>query len=107
MSELLFAKKDERKKLNTDACRECETYWKSVPEELRPKRMEESCRHRFKYAAPPTPEHYWSINFPNTQECVERGYGGVLPENDDDGKRAKRRKRPLQLIKKESSFDND
>lgn len=62
--------------------------------------MENSCRHRAKYQAPPTPEHYWSVAFPNTQECVERGYGGIVAQNDkdDDISKRPRRKRPLKLI---------
>ena len=71
-----------------------------MPEDKRPKRMEESCRHRAKYQAPATPEHYWSIGFPTTQECIERGYGGVVAINDMDdsmGKKRPRRKRPLEL----------
>ncbi|CAF0721636.1 unnamed protein product [Brachionus calyciflorus] len=93
-------KHDERKKLPTWSCKECETYWNSVPEDKRPKRMEESCRHRAKYQPPATPEHYWSVAFPTTQECIERGYGGVLAQNDRDDEISKRprRKRPLKLI---------
>lgn len=55
--------------------------------------MEESCRHRAKYQAPPTPEHYWSIAFPTTQECIERGYGGVKLVNDNDDNAAVKRPR--------------
>lgn len=71
-----------------------------MPEDKRPKRMEDSCRHRAKYQAPSTPEHFWSISFPSTQKCIERGYGGVQVINDKDdvaGNRP-RRKRPLQLL---------
>jgi len=62
--------------------------------------MDETCRHRAKYQAPPTPEHFWSVAFPTTQECIERGYGGVVAVNDMDdsiGKKRPRRKRPLEL----------
>ena len=55
--------------------------------------MEDTCRHRAKYQAPPTPEHYWSIAFPTTQECIERGYGGVQVVNDKDDAAAKRPRR--------------
>jgi hypothetical protein len=71
--------------------------------------MQETCRHRAKYQAPPTPEHYWSIAFPNTQECIERGYGGVIAKNDDEddlGKRP-RRKRPLKLRETKPNDDDD
>ena len=46
--------------------------------------MNEICRNRAKYQAPATPEHYWTIEFPTREECIERGYGGVLTQNDKD-----------------------
>ena len=33
-----------------------------------------SCRHRAKYAPPSSPEHYWSIDFPDNEELKLRGY---------------------------------
>ena len=30
-------------------------------------------RHRAKYKAPSTPEHFWSVDFPDTMECEKRG----------------------------------
>ena len=75
-----------------------------MPENLRSKQMMDTCRHRNRYQAPPTPEHYWSISFPNTQECIDRGYGGVLAQNDnEDTSKRPRRKRPLKLITKEKN----
>ncbi len=60
--------------------------------------MDDLCRHRAKYQAPDTPEHYWSISFPNTQDCIDRGYGGVLVESEQASSAVKRprRKRPLK-----------
>jgi hypothetical protein len=82
-------------------------YWNSLPEELRPKKMDELCRHRYKYQAPPTPEHYWSIDFPTTQECVQRGYGGAVAQSEkDDPVKRPRRKRPLKLITQANNNDN-
>jgi len=81
-----------------------------LPDESRASRMQESCKHRAKYQAPPTPEHYWSIAFPNTQECIERGYGGVIATNDDAddmGKKRPRRKRPLRLRQNLLNEQND
>jgi hypothetical protein len=83
-----------------------EKYWNSVPEAQRPQRIEDSCRHRAKYQAPATPEHYWSISFPTTQECVERGYGGAVTEPEDPAAKRPRRKRPLQLISNEQGNQN-
>ena len=39
----------------------------------RDRRMRAVCRHKAKYAPPDTPEHYWSVGFPDTQECKDRG----------------------------------
>lgn len=66
--------------------------------------MDDMCRHRAKYQAPDTPEHYWSIAFPNTQDCIDRGYGGILvePDKNDSASRRPRRKRPLKLQSNEN-----
>jgi hypothetical protein len=79
-----------------------------VPEAQRPQRIEDSCRHRAKYQLPSTPEHYWSIGFPTTQECIERGYGGVVTHSEPEDPAAKRprRKRPLQLISNDKNKDD-
>ena len=84
-------------------------YWNSLPEDKRPARMDEMCRHRSKYQAPATPEHYWSIEFPTREECIERGYGGVITQTEDDPNLAKRprRKRPLKLITKEKEDEDE
>ena len=83
-------------------------YWKSLPEDKRPERMDEMCRHRAKYQPPATPEHYWSISFPNTQDCIDRGYGGVLIQNDkEDSSKRPRRKRPLKLKEKKNTIEDE
>ena len=68
-------KQAERRKLNAYACRDCEKWFDSLGLTLeeREKRMK-NCKHRAKYQTPSTPEHFWSIGFPDTQECYERGY---------------------------------
>ena len=85
-----------------------------MPEDKRPKNMQENCRHRFKHQPPPTPEHYWDVDFPTTQQCIERGYGGAIAQSKkaDEEAAAKRprRKRPLMLNTKktdEKSGDQD
>ena len=35
------------------------------------------CRHRARHEPPSTPEHFWSVGFPDTQQCEERGEGSV------------------------------
>jgi hypothetical protein len=71
---------------------------------MRPQRMDEACRHRSKYELPPTPEHYWTIAFPTNEECIERGYGGVITQPNEPAKRPRRRK-PLKL--KENNNDTE
>lgn len=50
-------------------------YFKDVglSEEERAERMQQCSRHRARYVPPSTPEHFWSIGFPDTPECEERG----------------------------------
>ncbi len=44
-----------------------------LSEEEKQQRMK-SCRHRSRFAPPPsTPEHYWDVDFPSTQESKKRG----------------------------------
>mgnify|MGYP001810394226 CR=1 FL=1 len=72
--------------------------------------MEDSCRHRSKFAAPSTPEHFWTVEFPTPQECIERGYGGVVTTNDLDdslGSKRPRRKRPLHIITNNNNSKNN
>ena len=68
-------KQAERKKLNAYECHECANWFDSLKldEAERQKRLK-NCRHRLKYQPPNTPEHFWSIGFPDTQQCIERGY---------------------------------
>ncbi|GBN83870.1 hypothetical protein AVEN_57378-1 [Araneus ventricosus] len=53
-------KKNERKRLKAHACSECEKYYAEFPNE----RMQSSSRHRGN-KRPPTPEHYWDLDFPD------------------------------------------
>lgn len=36
--------------------------------------MKNCSRHRSLFDPPQTPEHYWELDFPNTEVCRERGY---------------------------------
>ena len=64
-----------RRRLPARECRECEQWFdaKNLTDAERTEAMK-SCRHRAKYGAPDTPDHFWSIGFPDTQECIQRGY---------------------------------
>ena len=64
-----------------------------LDEEERKRRMAH-CRHKARFAPPDTPEHYWSIGFPDTQECEDRGYLNTTQARPSKA----RRKRPLKKL---------
>ncbi|XP_071510810.1 uncharacterized protein [Diadema antillarum] len=69
-------KRHERQKLKGFDCKECASYYGNLvlsDEELA-ERMKTCSRHRGHYSPPNTPQHYWSIDFPDTPTCMERGY---------------------------------
>ncbi|KAG8199569.1 hypothetical protein JTE90_009408 [Oedothorax gibbosus] len=69
-------KKGDRKQLNGFDCKECEKYYADLglSDKEKKERLKQCSRHRSKYAPPPTPEHFWELEFPDTQECKARGY---------------------------------
>ncbi|KAK3589209.1 hypothetical protein CHS0354_020068 [Potamilus streckersoni] len=91
----VMRKKDERQKLKGHSCKECYEYYKSkgLPEEEITKQIQECSRHRAHYIPPETPEHFWSIGFPDTQECEDRGY--IKVEEERTGPSRFRRRRQL------------
>ncbi|KAL3889904.1 hypothetical protein ACJMK2_002224 [Sinanodonta woodiana] len=91
----VIRKKDERQKLTGHSCKECYEYYKSkgLPEEDITKQIQDCSRHRAHYVPPETPEHFWSIGFPDTQECEDRGY--IKVEEEKTGPSRYRRRREL------------
>jgi hypothetical protein len=81
------------------ACSMCRNYWLSLPEELRHKQGLH-CRHR-KRPLVQSPEHFWSLGIPNTQTCIQRGYGGVLPPNKPIERPRRPRRQQQRLFKAE------
>ncbi|XP_038051402.1 DNA endonuclease RBBP8-like [Patiria miniata] len=69
-------KHDDRQKLKGFGCKECEAFYGdlSLTESQRDKRMKMCSRHRAQFSPPNTPAHYWSVGFPDTQTCLQRGY---------------------------------
>ncbi|GBN25922.1 DNA endonuclease RBBP8 [Araneus ventricosus] len=69
-------KKSERKQLTGFECKECEKYFADLglSEEEKRERLNKCSRHRAKFPPPATPEHFWELDFPDTQECKARGY---------------------------------
>ncbi|ESO87806.1 hypothetical protein LOTGIDRAFT_234831 [Lottia gigantea] len=95
-------KQDERRKLKGHSCKECYEYYKltGMSDEEIQNRIQDCSRHRADYIPPSTPEHFWSIGFPDTQECQERGYAQVERNTKPSSYRRKR-----QLQKKFKSKD--
>ncbi|CAF2843826.1 unnamed protein product [Rotaria sp. Silwood2] len=88
------------------ACPMCRNYWLGLPEELRHKQGLK-CRHR-KRPVVHTPEHFWSLGIPNTQTCIQRGYGGVLPPDKPiERPRRPRRQYQRRLQERQLQQQND
>ncbi|XP_054707867.1 uncharacterized protein MAL8P1.12-like [Uloborus diversus] len=69
-------KKAERRQLVGYDCKECEKYYSDLglSEKEKQQRLKKCSRHRAKFVPPSTPEHFWELDFPDTQECKTRGY---------------------------------
>ncbi|XP_033730116.1 DNA endonuclease RBBP8-like [Pecten maximus] len=68
-------KQNERRNLIGYECKECYEYYSAMglsDEEVR-QRVQTCSKHRAHYVPPETPPHFWSVGFPDTQECEERG----------------------------------
>ncbi|XP_064597657.1 uncharacterized protein LOC135464097 [Liolophura sinensis] len=100
-------KRDERQKLKGYFCQECEDYFKDVglSEEERAQRMQKCSRHRARYVPPSTPEHFWSIGFPDTPECEERGY--IKKDSQKGPSRFRRKKRLEKRFKGKTEGEED
>ncbi|WP_411026622.1 hypothetical protein, partial [Salmonella sp. s54395] len=68
--------RDERAKLKGFDCKQCAMFYDGMQltDTQKEARMKTCSRHRGQYTPPNTPEHYWSIGFPDTQTCLARGY---------------------------------
>ena len=42
-------------------------------------RLKLCSRHKAKFTTAGTPPHFWSVGFPDTQECEERGGSVTIP----------------------------
>ncbi|KAL1413978.1 hypothetical protein MTO96_030871 [Rhipicephalus appendiculatus] len=69
-------KKADRQRLPAHECKECEEFYGrlDLPEAQRKELLRKCSRHRAHHAPPATPEHFWELDFPDTQVCRERGY---------------------------------
>lgn len=69
-------KRADRQRLPAHDCKECQEFYGrlALPEAQRKDLLRKCSRHRAHYAPPSTPENFWELEFPDTQECRERGY---------------------------------
>ena len=70
-------KKKDREVLNGFDCHECRRYYASdnLTEQQLKEVLKNCSKHRHKFApAPDTPDEFWSIRFPDTQEYIAKGY---------------------------------
>ncbi|XP_069105695.1 DNA endonuclease RBBP8-like isoform X1 [Argopecten irradians] len=103
-------KQNERRNLIGYECKECLEYYSAMglsEDEIR-QRVQTCSKHRAHYVPPETPPHFWSIGFPDTQECEERGYL-TKEENMDknDIRPAFRRRRKLKKIFKSKNESDE
>uniref|UniRef100_T1JFB5 DNA endonuclease activator Ctp1 C-terminal domain-containing protein n=1 Tax=Strigamia maritima TaxID=126957 RepID=T1JFB5_STRMM len=67
--------REDRAKLDGFGCHQCKEYYGNLnltEEELK-KRMNNCSRHRDNHVPSNTPEHFWDVDFPTTQESKNRG----------------------------------
>uniref|UniRef100_A0A0B6YB58 DNA endonuclease activator Ctp1 C-terminal domain-containing protein n=1 Tax=Arion vulgaris TaxID=1028688 RepID=A0A0B6YB58_9EUPU len=91
-------KKSERNKLEGFSCKQCYEYYKNcgLSEDALKIKKNECSRHRERYRAPETPEHFWSLGFPDTPEMIERRQKYHPVESPVAANRAPRRRRCLE-----------
>ncbi|BFZ08371.1 hypothetical protein BsWGS_11410 [Bradybaena similaris] len=91
-------KKSERSKLEGFSCKQCYEYYKNsgLSEEALQQKKNECSRHRERYRAPDTPEHFWSLGFPDTAEMIERRQQRDSQESRVPAQRVPRRRQPLE-----------
>lgn len=74
-------KRKDRLKLPGYKCDLCQPYFESLNlnEKDLKARLNHVSRHRGK-SPPKTPEYFWELDFPDTEECLKRNYTSVIPE---------------------------
>ncbi|KAI8764538.1 RBBP8 [Biomphalaria glabrata] len=100
-------KKDDRKKLEGFSCQECYEYYKNsgLSDEAMKQKMNECSRHRAKYIPPSTPEHFWSIGFPDTAELYDKSHCQKSETPMKSEKNPRRRRRLEKRFKSRNEED--
>uniref|UniRef100_A0A914X2R6 DNA endonuclease activator Ctp1 C-terminal domain-containing protein n=1 Tax=Plectus sambesii TaxID=2011161 RepID=A0A914X2R6_9BILA len=101
--EVVRGKKD-RVQLHGFDCVCCKNYYDGL--NLSPKsreaRINQISRHRAVEMMPLTPEHYWEVDMPDTQECIKRGYIKDSPYVRRQPKNWQPRRRRTKKVSKET-----
>ena len=72
----VIRKKSERDKLNGYTCHECEKFYsnENLSDSQRKAILDRCSRHRYQSTPPPsTPDEFWEVGFPSTQEYIKKG----------------------------------
>eukprot|EP00794_Sanderia_malayensis_P017667 gene17667-19428_t len=72
----VFRKREDRDKMDGYQCKECADWYKDdANDDDKKQHLKHVCRHKAISSPPPaTPKGFWSLGFPETQECIEKGY---------------------------------
>ncbi|XP_066282045.1 DNA endonuclease RBBP8-like isoform X2 [Branchiostoma lanceolatum] len=93
-------KKDERRKLHGHDCQCCKDWYGDMSESQKKLRMKATSRHRQQHSPTSTPPHFWSLGFPDTQECKTRGYLKATQTPPPRKKRRRPYKQKFSPVKK-------
>jgi len=77
-------KKADREKLKGFSCAECEKFYKdeNLTDSKKKEILNRCSRHRYQDTPPPnTPDEFWEVGFPSTQEYIQKG---LLEVKDED-----------------------
>ncbi|XP_055871906.1 uncharacterized protein LOC106060475 isoform X2 [Biomphalaria glabrata] len=90
--------KEARKKLKGSTCTECSSYYQSfeLPDEVSQQKINKSSRHRDKHPRPRSPENFWTIDFPETEN---------RPSEQNESPSHHRRRKPFDKLFKSKSED--
>lgn len=66
--------REARLRLPAHDCKECQDFYERAGNSRRQELLKKCSRHRALHAPPATPDNFWELDFPDTQECRARGY---------------------------------
>ncbi|CAN7998963.1 unnamed protein product, partial [Ixodes hexagonus] len=66
--------REARLRLPAHDCKDCQDFYERAGRGRRRELLKKCSRHRALHAPPPTPDNFWELDFPDTEECKARGY---------------------------------